>query len=106
MNVSLIDGHIDSQALYIVYDAEGASEPPVFGVFTSMDKAIEGCKEIVETLVKECLAEDPKESGLDKEYDEAWLRKDCLRSLGIQVHDLGLDKVSYISTIELPEEYM
>ena len=92
--------------LYIVYDYDGVNSTPVYGVFTSLEKAVAACKEIVEDMVCDCLAEDPKESGLNKEYDEDWLRGDCLRSLGIQVLSYGADKIHYNSTIELPEEYM
>lgn len=92
--------------LYIVYDYDGVNSTPVYGVFTSMEKAVEACKDLVEDMVCDCLAEDPKESGLDREYDEEWLRKDCLRSLAIQVINNGLDTKNYCCTIELPEEYM
>ena len=51
-----------NKPLYIVYDADGAHEPPVYGVFTSMEDAIKGCDWLVEQFVKECLETDPKES--------------------------------------------
>ena len=44
-------------------------------------------------MVKECLTEDPAESGLNREIDEAWLRKDCRSSLGIQILNSGINKI-------------
>ena len=67
--------------------------PPVYGVFDSEMAAEEACETIVNLMVEECLAEDPLESGLDRDIDEAWLRKDCRSSLGIQVLDSGINKI-------------
>lgn len=90
------------EPLYIVYDADGAQEPPVYGVFTSMEDAIKGCNWLVEQFVKECLETDPKESGIDLEYDLDWLRKDCQRSLAIQTLSSGINKIELLSDIESP----
>lgn len=91
-----------SKPLYIVYDADGVSEPPVYGVFTSYEDAVKACDWIVEQLVAECLAEDPVESGLDAETDRKWVEKDCRRSLAIQVISTGVNKVEFVSKIEYP----
>ena len=102
-NVSMIDGHIDDpKPLYVVYDADGANELPVYGVFTSYESAVKGCDWLVEQMVKECLAEDPKESGLDAEIDKQWLIKDCRRSLAIQTISAGINKIELVSKMELP----
>ena len=52
--------------LYIVYDYDGVNTTPVYGVFTSMEKAIEACKDLVEDMVCDCLAEDPRPSYQDE----------------------------------------
>ena len=81
-----------NESLYIVYDADGAHEPPVYGVFTSMENAIKGCDWLVEQLVKECLETDP-------EYDIEWLKKDYRRSLAIQTLTTGINKIGLLSDI-------
>lgn len=85
--------------LYVIYDAEGVCEPPVFGVFNSKEAAEEACETIVNLVVEECFAEDPIESGLNREIDEAWLRKDCRSSLGIQILDSGINKIHLNSEV-------
>ena len=90
------------EKLYVVYDADGVSEPPVYGVFTSYDEAVKGCDWLVERMVADCLAEDPKESGIDPDIDMDWLIKDCRRSLAIQTITSGLNKIELISDIESP----
>ena len=102
-NVSMIDGHIDDpKPIYIVYDWDGANEAPVYGVFTSYESAVKACDWLVDQMVAECLAEDPKESGLDAETDKEWLIKDCRRSLAIQTIVSGINKVELASEIRLP----
>ena len=91
-----------SKPLYIVYDADGVHEPPVYGVFTSMENAIKGCDWLVEQFVKECLETDQKESGINPEYDLNWLRKDCQRALAIQTLNSGINKIELLSDIESP----
>lgn len=86
-------------ALYIIYNADGVHEPPVYGIFDSEMAAEEACETIVNLMVEECLAEDPIESGLDREIDEAWLRKECRNSLGIQVLDNGINKIHLSSEV-------
>lgn len=86
--------------LYIIYDADGVHEPPVYGVFNSKEAAEEACEVIVNLMVEECFAEDPIESGLDKEIDKEWIRKDCRNSLGIQILDnSGINKIHLSSKI-------
>ena len=98
-NVNLMDG---PKPLYIIYDADGVSEPPVYGVFTSYENAVKACDWLVDRMVEECLAEDPEESGLDAEIDKEWLIRDCRRCLAIQTIASGINKVELISEIKLP----
>ena len=91
-----------NKPLYIVYDADGVNEPPVYGVFTSYEDAVKACDWIVEQLVQECFAEDPAESGLDVETDRKWVEKDCRNSLAIQVISTGINKVELVSNIDYP----
>jgi hypothetical protein len=69
--------------LYIIYDADGVNQLPVYGVYDNEEAATKAIDEIVEKMVEDCLAEDPAESGLDKS-DRNWLKKDCFNSLAIQ----------------------
>ena len=91
-----------SEPLYIVYDADGANETPVYGVFTSYESAIKGCDWLVEQFVKKCLEIDPKESGIDPERDLEWLKKDCQKTLAIQTIGAGINKIELLSTIKSP----
>lgn len=70
--------------LYIIYDADSANELPVYGVYDNEKAVTKAIDEIVEKMVEDCLAEDPAESGLDED-DRTWLKRDCLRSLGVQI---------------------
>ena len=89
--------------VYIIYDYEGVNESPVYGVFTDLDEALKACKEIAKTMTEECFSTDPKESGLDREYDEKAVYNSCLRSLAIQVLPYGINRVAYESKIIIPE---
>ena len=69
--------------LYIIYDKDGASVPPVLGVYNSLSKVNIALTEIAGKMTDECLAGDPSETGLD-ESDRYWLFKECRNSLGVQ----------------------
>lgn len=101
MSVSLIDGHVDPPVLYVVYDADGASSNPVYGVFTSRAAAFQAIDEIVLRCVNDMLADDPKETGLT-EYDRSWLIKDTKSAFAVQVLHNGIDKIHYSCDIESP----
>lgn len=101
MSVSLIDGHVDPQYLWVVYDIDGASSNPVFGVFTSRRKAFEAIEEITMRCVEDMLADDPKETGLSED-DRSWLIKDTKRSFAVQVLHNGIDTIHYSCDIESP----
>lgn len=79
--------------LYILMDAEGCNENPIYGVFTKYEYAQRAADWLVKKMVKDCLAEDPKESGIDPEYDIDWLIKDCHQNLAIQILENGLNSV-------------
>ena len=91
-----------NEILYIIYDVDGIHEPPIYGVFTSMKDAIKACDWLAEQFVKECLETDPKESGIDPEYDLEWLKKDCQKTLAIQTIGAGINKINLLSTIKSP----
>ena len=100
-NVSMIDGHIDKpRYLYIVYDADGASEAPVYGVFTSRRRAFEAIDEIALRCVEDMLANDPKETGVTEE-DRDWLIKDTKNSFAVQVLS-NVNVIEYNSDIRRP----
>lgn len=101
MSVSLIDGHVDPQGLWVVYDFDGASSNPVYGVFTSRTKAFEAIEEITMRCVEDMLADDPKETGLSED-DRSWLIKDTKRSFAVQVLHNGIDTIHYSCDIESP----
>lgn len=79
--------------LYILYNTEGINEDPVYGVFTSYDKAKEALDKVVEKMVEECFAVDPAESGLDPDIDRNWLEWECYNSLAIEIINGGLDSI-------------
>ncbi len=69
--------------LYVLYDAEGASSKPVYGIFTDFEFAVQAKKDLAIKWADEMLADDPTETGLDAS-DRDWLIKDCERIIGIQ----------------------
>ena len=101
MGVSLIDGHVDPPYLWVVYDIEGASSYPIYGVFTSRRKAFEAIEEITMRCVEDMLADDPKETGISED-NRSWLIKDTKRSFAVQVLHNGIDTIHYSCDIESP----
>jgi hypothetical protein len=81
--------------LYILMDAEGCNENPVYGVFTKYEYAQKAADWLVKKMVEECLAVDPKESGIDAEFDTPWLERDVRNSLKIEPIPTGLNKVMF-----------
>ena len=77
--------------LYVLYDADGASTTPVYGVFTSYDYAEDAANELCIKWVDEILAEPAEETGLTAD-DRDWLIKDCRKSLAIQIVE-DIDRV-------------
>lgn len=73
-----------SDKFYVVYDADGGSTDCVIGLFNNTDALERGIEAWVENELELCFAEDPKESGLDREIDEKWLRKQIKASIGIK----------------------
>ena len=69
---------------YVVYDADGGSTDYVIGLFDNQEALKRGIDNWVENELELCFAEDPKESGLDRETDEKWLRKQIKESIGIK----------------------
>lgn len=82
--------------MYLVIDKELANEEPiVYGLFTTEEKAEEAKNYIVGLTVDEVFAVDPKESGVDREYDECWVRKqiaDTIATIEIKEFDKILFK--------------
>ena len=77
--------------LYVLYDADGVSEKPIYGVFTEYDFAIQAKKDLAIKWADESLAGDPVETGLDTN-DRDWLIKDYESAIGIQAIE-DIDKV-------------
>jgi hypothetical protein len=69
--------------LYVLYDKDGASIPPIFGVYDSLEAVNTAMTVIAGKMTDECLAGDPSETGLD-ESDRAWVFRECRDSLGVQ----------------------
>ena len=89
--------------VYIIYDADGVNEPPVYGVYTNEEDAIKACEQIAKTMTEECFATNPEESGLVREYDEKHIYNECLSSLAIQVLPYGFNRFTFESDILIPE---
>lgn len=81
--------------LYILYDADGVSSNPIYGVFTSEDKVNKAANTLARQMTKECLEVDIKESGLTIE-DYPLVFKDIRESFGIQTID-NLDELRHFS---------
>lgn len=77
--------------LYVLYDTEGASTNPIYGVFTSYDYAAQAADELCIKWTDEMLAEPSEETGLTAD-DRDWLIKDCRKSLAIHIVE-DIDKV-------------
>ena len=77
--------------LYVLYDADGVSDKPIYGVFTEYDFAIQAKKDLAIKWADESLADDPVETGLDAN-DRDWLIQDCESAIGIQAIE-DIDKV-------------
>ena len=69
--------------LYVLYDAEGTSKNPIYGVFTDYDYAVQAKKDLAIKWTNEILAGDPAETGLDAS-DRGWLLAQCKSVIGIQ----------------------
>ena len=83
--ISLINGHIDEPELYVLYDGDGVNEGPVYGVFSSYDKALKAIEWEAVKMVNEMLRNnDPEDSGID-ESDRSYLLKDCKASFAIYI---------------------
>jgi hypothetical protein len=94
-SVSLINGHIEEDTgLYILSDVEC---PRVYGVFTTLEKAIEAREALIMRFVDKCLAAPAEETGLT-ENDRDWLIMDTSKSFMIDhLHaDLNMLDSSYV----------
>ena len=85
--------------MYVVYDTEGVSVSPVYGVFTTLEKANEAIEILVEETVETILSIPFAESGVT-EADRDWLIKDTKNSFAIQVLHNGINKIHCYSDIE------
>lgn len=72
--------------LYVVYDAEGANDKPIYGVFQYKNLAEAACELLAKKWTDELLAADPEETGLD-ETDRPWVERQCRAALAIQELD-------------------
>jgi hypothetical protein len=70
--------------MYLVIDKELTNEEPiVYGLFTTEEKANEAKNHIVDLATEEVFVIDPKESGVDREYDEHWVKKQIADTVAI-----------------------
>ena len=101
-NTSMINGHIDEPELYIIFDRDAVNEGPVYGVYSSYEKALSACEWIVNHMVEDMLRDNaPEDSGFT-ENDKSMLKKDCRESLAIQCLYHGLDKIGYNYEVKYP----
>lgn len=77
--------------LYVLYDAEGISKNPIYGVFTDYDYAVQAKKDLAIKWTDEILAGDSAETGVDAS-DRDWLIEQCKSVIGIQMIE-DIDKV-------------
>ena len=76
-----------NKTIYVIYDADGGSADPVLGVFDDLELANDAIEVWVERELEACFAVDPAESGLDRELDKDWLRKEIRNSVKIKEFD-------------------
>ena len=81
--------------LYILVDADGVNENPIYGVFAKYEYAQRAADWLVKRMMDDCLAVDTKESGIDVDFDLEWLEKDIRNSLKIDSLPYGLNKLVY-----------
>ena len=91
----------DPDPLYIVYDIDGANNPPYHGVFTSHDEAVAAIDKMAHEYVEEILAAPVEETGVTED-DREWLIKDTRKSFAIQILHNGIDAIHYHCDIESP----
>lgn len=81
--------------MYLVIDKELTNEEPIiYGLFTTEEKASEAKNHIVDLATEEVFVVDPKESGVDREYDEHWVRKQIADTIAI-VEIKEFDKILF-----------
>ena len=97
----LVEKCKEPKPLYVVYDSEGANEPPCYGVFISRRDAIEAIDKLTHDFVEEILAAPVEETGVT-ENDRDWLIKDTRKSFAIQILHNGIDSLHYQCDIESP----
>lgn len=86
--------------MFIFMDKEVTQNdvPLVYGIFSSKEKVDKAKDRIIEMCVEEIFNTDPSESGLDREYDETWVRAEIDETLVI-IEVAELDKF----IVPLPE---
>lgn len=87
---SMINGHVDPDPIFVIYDVEGSHNPPVYGVFTTYGKAQSALSTLVNDFVDKCLAEPAEETGLTED-DREWLIQDTQKAFAIQRINEGID---------------
>lgn len=68
---------------YVIYDKEGASTNPIYGIYNDRDAAEAAIDRLAEKFTDDCFKEDPVESGLCA-GDRPWVLRQCRDSLAIQ----------------------
>ena len=88
-------------ALYMVYDLDGVHEPPSYGIYSTEVKAREAIEKLVNEIVDEIMADDPRVTGLEA-GDRDWLVRDTRRAFAMQVLEGGIDTAIKDSKIIYP----
>lgn len=86
--------------MFIFMDKEATQNdmPLIYGIFSSKEKANKAKERIAKICLEEIFNTDPSESGLDREYDESWVRAEIDETLVI-IEVAELDKF----IVPLPE---
>ena len=85
----------------MVYDLDGVHEPPSLGIYSTEAKAREAIDKLVEEIVNDAMADDPRITGLEA-GDRDWLVRDTRHSFAIQVIEGGIDTAVKDSEIIYP----
>ena len=97
----LVDRCKEPDPLYVVYDLDGANNPPCHGVFISRDEAVAAIDKMAHEYVEEILAAPVEETGVT-ENDRDWLIKDTRKSFAIQILHSGINAIHYRCDTESP----
>ena len=99
MGVSMINGHMDPDPIFVVYDLDGCNQPPAYGVFTTLERARSAIEALTQSAVRGLFAAPVEETGLTED-DRPRIERETRESFGIQVLKNGINGLHYLEEIK------